>query len=244
LYDDASNGATLAEQDGQIVVHAKLSGRKFTKDNKWQTLALPFALSADQVITSPLKNATIKQLDLDGEYDGHKTGYDLPNNTLYLYFKDTTAIAAGKPYVFRWASGTDIVDPVFNNVTLTNQTADVRAPYFYFRSLYSPKSYSDERPNVVYLGANNTFKQPDGVETVTISSFRAYFQLMKLYTSGYNSAKPLIIVTNLDGAVVPTDIEDTIFKSSNLQIFKYLQNGLLFIERDGKLYNTNGTQIR
>ena len=41
----------------------------------------------------------------------------------------------------------------------------------------------------------------------------------------------------------PTDIDETIFKSSNPQIFKFIKDGQLFILRDGKLYNAQGAVV-
>jgi len=230
-----------------------LSGRVFNKNNTWQPLSLPFDLSAEELAASPLAGCELKQLDLEGWYQpnalasAHQTGYDLPADTLYLFFKDTTAIEAGKPYVFRWTGVTDspISNPVFENVTITNQTASVPAPYFSFVSLYSPKTYAEERTDVVYLGANNTFLQPDGLTPATIGSCRAYFKLSKLYLL-QATTKPLTIITNLSGAVVPTDIEEVPYpaKVNNGKAYKFLRNGILFIERDGKFYNAQGAQVR
>jgi len=240
LYDNAPNSETLAEFNDQTVNSATLSGRTLTKDNTWQTIVLPFALSEDKLANSPLKDCQLMELDLDGEYEGNKTGYDLTSNTLYLYFKDATEIEAGKPYVVRWASGTAIVDPVFSNVTITNQSASVYAPHCIFVSLYDPKSFKADEGNVVYLGADNTFSQPDGIEAVNIGAFRAYFRLTKFYAL-QAAATPLTIKTNLADAVVPTDVES--IQQSAISIQKFMRDGLLFIERDGKTYNVNGQNI-
>ena len=254
LYDDVSNSDALAEFNNMTVNNATLSGRTLTKDNTWQTLVLPFAINAEALATSPLAGATIKQLDLDGYYDAQynryaeyaegrdSTHYDIATNTLYLYFKDATAIEAGKPYVIRWANGENLIDPVFANVTITNQSASVYAPQCTFISLYSPKTFANEEPNVVYLGANSTFLQPDGSETVTIGSFRAYIKLSKFYVL-QAAADPLTIITNLDGAVVPTDIENVNLQSEVI-IHKFIKDGLLFIRKDGKTYNAQGTQVK
>ena len=253
LYDNAQNGRTLAENNGETVNTVTLSGRTFAKDGNWQTLALPFALSTGELSSSPLKDAIIKQLDLDGYYDDaytrydvsadgrHQTGYDTTSNTLYLYFADTTAMAAGKPYVFKWESGNDTVNPVFANVTLTNQTADVYAPGFGFHSLYGPNRYTEERDDIVYLGANNTFLQPDGSD-ITIGAFRAYFNLMYYSLLLTTSENPLTIVTNLDGAVVPTEVDQV--QSDKVRSTKVLRDGQLLIIHDGKIYNALGVEIK
>ena len=81
----------------------------------------------------------------------------------------------------RSAIGENLIDPIFSNVTITNQSASVYAPHCTLVSLYSPKTFANEEPNVVYLGANSTFLQPDGTETVTIGSFRGSVKLSKFY---------------------------------------------------------------
>ena len=226
-----------------------LSGRTLLKDNTWQTLTLPFSLSAEELAASPLAGCELKELDLEGWYQpnalasAHQTGYDLPADTLYLFFKDTTAIEAGKPYVIRWDDGDNIVDPVFENVTITNQTASVPAPYFSFVSLYSPKTYAEERTDVVYLGANSAFLQPDGLNPVTIGSFRAYVKLSKFYVMEA-AATQLTIITNLEGAVIPTGVENSQKSKRDRACRKLLIDGLLFINKDGKIYNAQGEVVK
>ena len=41
-----------------------------------------------------------------------------------------------------------------------------------------------------------------------------------------------------------TGIEETIFESSNLQIFKSIKNGTLFIRRDGRTYTVEGQEVK
>jgi hypothetical protein len=251
LYDDEQNGVTLNEYNGMKVNKVILSGRVFNKNNTWQPLSLPFDLSAEELAASPLAGCELKQLDLEGWYQpnalasAHQTGYDMPADTLYLFFKDTTAIEAGKPYVIRWASGDAVENPVFENVTITNRTASVSAPYFSFVSLYSPRTFAEERTDVVYIGDNSTFLQPDGLTPVTIGSCRAYFKLLKLYLL-QATTKPLTIITNLSGAVVPTDIEEVPYpaKVNNGEAYKFLRDGQLLIERDGNVYTITGQKIK
>ena len=241
LYDNQSNSRVLTNNNGETAHTVTFSGRTLTKDNNWQTLCLPFALSEEELATSPLAGCELMELDLDGEYAGHQTGHDAISNTLYLYFKDTTAIAEGKPYVIRWASGSEIVNPVFTSVTITNQTADVYAPGFGFYGMFSPYTYMVVRKDIVYLGPNSTFLQPDGSE-ITIGAFRGYFKIGK-YSLLTASSNPLTIVTNLEGAVVPTDVE-SIGDGREDTTLKYLKNGILFIQRDGKIYNALGVEIK
>ncbi len=74
-----------------------LLDRTIYKNGEWTTLCLPFHLSS--LTGTPLEGFTIKELDTENAYDGHKTGVE--NGTLYLNFKDATSIVAGKPYIVK-----------------------------------------------------------------------------------------------------------------------------------------------
>ena len=96
LNDDAVNSADITTSNSMLCdVH--LTDRTLHIDDKWNTLCLPFSLAS--LSGTPLDGYTVKELDLDTEYNGHKTG--ISGNTLYLNFKDTTAIEAGKPYIVK-----------------------------------------------------------------------------------------------------------------------------------------------
>ncbi len=74
-------------------------------------------------------------------------------------------------------SAGDIENPVFNNVTISNTTADVSTTYVDFVGTYSPVIYNDENRSVLFLGGGSTLYYPDGQNTTTIGSCRAYFTL-------------------------------------------------------------------
>ncbi|WP_151908886.1 GLUG motif-containing protein [Pseudoprevotella muciniphila] len=123
LYDkmvNLDNAGYIAAADGEQR-DVTIDGRTLYKDGEWNTLCLPFAI--DDLTGTPLEGATIMELDTDGT-----NGLDPATGTLHLTFKDTTAIAAGKPYIIKWTSGTDITDPVFKGVTVNAaQPAEVTA---------------------------------------------------------------------------------------------------------------------
>ena len=245
LLDDASNGDTLAYYDGAKVGSVTLQGRTLTKDSVWQMICLPFDLSEDKLATSPLAGCELKQLDLEGWYDhnsneAHQTGFDMANHTLYLFFADTTAIAAGRPYAIRWTEGTAITNPVFNGVTINNKIEEIEAKDMELVGLYGPKTYLNEQSNIVYLG-DSAFLQPDGTEAVTIGSFRAIVRLRKFANT---SNAPLTVITNLEGVKLPTDVVTVNDERTNGEWKKIIRNGLLFIERNGKIYNAQGAEIR
>ena len=98
LADDADNSTAIATANGTTLT-TQLDGRTLYRDGDWNTLCLPF--SVPNLAGTPLAGFTIMELDTDGDYSGNKTGYDAATGTLYLYFKDATAIQASRPYIVR-----------------------------------------------------------------------------------------------------------------------------------------------
>jgi hypothetical protein len=95
--------------------------------------------------------------------------------TLTLNFEDATTIEAGKPYLVKWASGNDIKDPMFTNVTISNTLTSVTTDYVNFVGSFSPVSLTGGDKSVLYLGANSTLYYPSADKTV--NSCRAVFRL-------------------------------------------------------------------
>ena len=105
LLDDDSNSDTKnttvigsASGDGKLY-KVTLSDRTLYSDGDWNTLCLPFSLSSLE--GTPLEGFTVMELDTETTCNGHKTGLD--GSTLYLNFKDTTSIVAGRPYIVKRA---------------------------------------------------------------------------------------------------------------------------------------------
>ena len=196
LSSNTSGIAYAANTVAAYPVAVQLSKRTLYKDGDWNTICLPFDLVLEG---SPLENATLMELDVDGTYSGHQTGFDATTGTLYLYFKTATSIQAGTPYIIKWAKADDyvndnahnIVSPIFTGVTIDNSTeaqgrltvtsedANVQFIGSYDPVLVTPKDKSN-----LFLGAGNTLFYPtvgnvyvDYATKYRIGSFRAYFKL-------------------------------------------------------------------
>ena len=240
LYDDQSNGETLAQYNGMTAAKVTLYGRAFNKDNTWQSIALPFSLSADELAASPLAGCELKQLDPQLSYNATE------NDTLHLVFADTTAIAAGKPYLIRWSTNeksqmtndkSPIISSVFTNVTLTNKTADAKGRLLLFKSLYSPQTFTSANNMVLYFNDNGMLVNPDGENPVTIGAFSAYFRLTNLM--GGDPDAELTITTNLDDAQGIDNVSAKFGGSA-----KIIRNGILYIERNGHIYDAQGQIVK
>ena len=167
LADDDDNSTKISNVNGYVAT-VTLAGRTLYKDGAWNTLCLPF--NVDNFTGTPLEGATVKTL----------ASTDFSGGTLTMNFSDdVTSIEAGKPYIVKWANGTDIVDPVFNGVIISNVTANAETNYADFVGTYSPDSiYTDEKTNL-YLGADNMLYYPTD-ENFKVNAFRGYFQLKGL----------------------------------------------------------------
>ena len=235
LNDDHPNGDVLAQYNDMKVSKVTLSGRVFNKNNTWQPLVLPFALSAEELAASPLAGCTLMQLDRDSSYN------DTENEMVYLNFKDTTAISAGKPYIIRWTDGNPILSPVFENVTLTNKTADSRAQLLLYKSLYNPQTFTSANKMVLYFNDKGALVHPNGESPVTVGAFRAYFRLMNF--QGSDPDAQLTITSNID---LPLGLDQTPFPEGDGwgKAYKIIRDGRLFIERNGIIYNIQGLLIK
>ena len=180
LADAANNTTTIAVAEGKTY-KVTLSGRTLYKDGDWNTLCLPFDVTAAQMeeSTHPLYGATIKELDTTGTYDNDKqTGFDASTGTLYLYFKDATSIEAGKPYIVKWTTtGDNIVNPVFSGVTIdkTDRSVTSTDGKVAFCGTYNKMSFTVDDRSILFLGGANTLYYPKA--GATIGAQRAYFQL-------------------------------------------------------------------
>ena len=181
LADNASNTAIIDKFDGQPY-NVTLAGRTLYKDGAWNTLCLPFSLTAAQVATT-LENPSAL-MTLNG------TTSDLTDGTLTLNFTDATTISAGVPYIIKWDKATgyddadpdtrDLKDPVFTGVTIDKTMNDVNTSdnKVTFRGNYDARTFDAENKSILLVGGNNLYwPQPKNGQNPRINAFRAYFDL-------------------------------------------------------------------
>ena len=86
-----------------------LQGRTLYKDGEWNTICLPFDLTLAGSV-----------LDGDGVEARTVAHADISGTTLNLVFgAPVTTLEAGEPYIIKWdATGTNLVSPVFSDVTI------------------------------------------------------------------------------------------------------------------------------
>ena len=189
--DDKGANSTILSSNTKVCT-VELNGRTLYKDGDWNTLCLPF--NVNDISTSCLAGATIMEMDKDGKYkedDGqwkndnvngdHQTGFDPKTGSLNIFFKNATAIEAGKPYIIKWASDTDLQNPVFYGVTISvtinnENSTTVTASNLEFIGSYSNVTLPAGDPSNLYLGTANALYYP-GSKAKTMNACRAYFHV-------------------------------------------------------------------
>ena len=210
---DNGDAITTAAGSGKVY-EVTLTGRTLFKDGTWNTLCLPFSLSAAQIAANAnFAGATLMTMDVT-----KKNGFDTTDGTLYLWFKTATEIEAGVPYLVKWEKATDydnnpsaydISNTVFEGVTVSRteaQTVESETTGLETVQMvgtYSPVSVTADDKSILFLGDANTLYY----STVDrqIRSCRAYFSVP--YINGHAGAKARAFALSFDGEVTTGIIE-------------------------------------
>jgi len=204
LADNASNAETLNAYNGETV-NVTLENRTLYKDGKWNTLTLPFDVSS--LTGTPLEGATIMEMNTT-----KKNGFDTTSGTLYLAFMSATQIEAGKPYIVKWTSGKDIVEPVFSGVTISSTTPTaVESATSGLETVkmvgnYVPVTVKADDQSVMFMGDDNSLYYT--TEDRELRNFRAHFEIPS-QQSAPSLARSFVIdfgggdvVTSIDGVSI------------------------------------------
>ena len=167
LADNADNSTTINDANGYFA-DVTLSGRTLYKDGAWNTICLPF-------------NLTLSGSPLDGAVARPLTSASISGTTLNLTFGDAVdKLVAGTPYIIKWASGDDIVNPVFTGVTIDKNDRSydngaVGNQRVRFTGTYKSTPFDSEDKSILLLGGKNTLYYP--TTGAGIGAQRAYFKL-------------------------------------------------------------------
>jgi len=185
LYDNWVNNHNvedIAEAHGEVR-SVIIDGRTLYKTGIWNTIFLPFDMS--DFTGTLFEDATVKELE--------SSNYNASTKTLTLNFTTVSTIEAGKPYIVRWTSGDNIVNPVFENVTISNTIAATETEWVNFIGCYNIVSLAAQDRTVLYMGGDSKLYYPGS--NMNINAFRGYFQLKNGLTAGDlpNEAKSIVL---------------------------------------------------
>ena len=194
LADNADN-TTVIDNNDEVTTNVTLQGRTLYCDGDWNTLTLPFPMTAEQIAASPLADFTIKELDgTNSNLDdagkltlNFETAYD-PTDA------PTGSIVAGKPYIVKYAGPKP--DLIIHNATEWNDFAskvnDNKNPDSYQGKLVkladdfdnSTEPVSTWVGNTSYESFNGTFDGNGRTLTVNINSTDDYTIGLFRYVKG------------------------------------------------------------
>ena len=177
LANDATdNSETIDTYAGLTAKSVTLAGRTLYKDDKWNTICLPFNVTIEG---SVLEGAVARELT-DASIDGN--GED--KAILVLTFGgNVSTLEAGKPYLIRWKSGEDIENienPVFEGVTIDNTDRNIiigsGETRVSFLGNYDVKYFTDDDYlSVLLMGSNNELRYANA--KAGLGACRAYFKI-------------------------------------------------------------------
>ncbi len=242
LYDNAAPKADNVETTNALLLSA-YAGRtvnvtlyhNFTA-NLWNTLCLPFNLSTDDC--PELEGNVYELSDCTTGTDGMTITFQ-PVTWKPDY---STEMIAGKPYLV-WTER-PLSSLRFAAVTLSTFTpAKTTAPSgdVDFQSVFE-QGYLTEKSQI-FIGSNNRlyYANPaaNGGNGTRIRGYRAYFEILDTEFLDYYTQPRVRIVVNDDKNTVLTFDEE----QTEMETRKYIENGVLVIERGGVKYNAQGKRL-
>ena len=167
-----TNATTITDNNG-MTRNVVLQGRTLYKDGKWNTLCLPFDVT---IASSPLSGDNVQAMTLNNSTSA------LSGSTLTLNFVEATntTIPAGTPFIIKWATteapATDLVNPVFMGVTISNANRDVTSTdgKVSFKGTYAYQAFGSEDKSILLVGGSNLYWPQSGA---SLGACRAYFEL-------------------------------------------------------------------
>ena len=229
LADNENNTATIASYIGQTI--DVTIGRTLYCDGDYNTICLPFDLPTLE--GTPLAG---------GELWSFRYGY-VENGELLMRVAPASSIAAGVPYLITFASGANIVNPIFTNVTIiksagvsVGQTDDVQ-----FIGILKPQPFTENDKNNLFVATGGMLAWSEaetGAANSYLRSFRGFFHTETAVngTPVTNGMRARIIKQEQ----VATGIEDV---RGDVQSLKLLENGRVVIIRNGVKYSVQGQVI-
>lgn len=136
--------------------------------NAWNTFCVPFGISSEQIASVFGEGTMVRELS--------STDFNSTTKALTLNFSEASSIGAGKPYLLYLGSNSNVVNPTFEGVTISNSTTTTETTYANFIPVINRTQVTATVDNVLFLGAGNTLLHPSAANQY-MNGFRAYFVL-------------------------------------------------------------------
>ena len=208
--------------------------RTLYKDGYYNTICLPFSLSAEQIAASPLAGC---------ELFTFTSATKVSSTQLDLNITPVSSITAGVPYLVSWASGANITGrSKFENVFIpegitaqTVGTGDVT-----FVGFFEPTHIDDDaNHSCLFVGEENTLFWPIDNGN-NMRGFRAYFNVTTGGSSGApKKGTPARFV--VQAPEVATGLDQ---QTDTAPAVKTIENGQLIILKNNIRYNAQGIELK
>ncbi|MBQ7696983.1 MAG: Ig-like domain-containing protein [Paludibacteraceae bacterium] len=229
IYEAQDNTSALAAHNNMEVVAVSVN-RMFTAGNLY-TLVLPFDI-----------DETTLAEKLPGALTRLNNTYVKDNGDLRLNFVNASSLEAGVPYLY--TPSADVKNPIFTDVTISStlrpiEPADNYAKYYgIYTTLDGDGLHS--LTNAYVLGSDRyLYRTADLPAEQTMKALRGYF-VLNFPVSGPGLAPRARVVFENEEIETPTDVEQVLGENASSKI---LRSGVLYILRDGKMYNAQGQLI-
>lgn len=223
LADTENNTALLAIYDTHTV---DVNLTRTIRHESYNTICLPFSISAEQVEAAFGADCDIQEMT-----DARANGENID-----LVFMQRDAIEAGKPYLIQPTA--TVENPSFSSVTISNSTINSVTNYIDFKGVFSPTEL-DNSEDLLFLGANNKLFMSSGG---TMNGLRAYFAIHSPAALAAAAAKHVLLSFNNENTA--TGLETVTGDSLKVTGRKFILDGQLYIERDGRTYNAQGALVK
>ena len=227
-------------------------------EGRWSTMCLPFSLDLATMIANKM-NGRVYEFK-------YATGNANVGSGVNLYFSNAKSIEAGKGYIVNAdAKLAEKTSFVFSNVTvdvskdlgealnskeaydrLSNANGDgdkTKGDIELVGTLRNGTLIGSSTEGNTYMGLKeNKIYYPNTSQGSTIWAYRGIFHSSKALDIK-NMQKMRIIVDGEDRGELIIDADGEILAPSDAQSRKFIRNGVLYIEREGVIYDAQGKRV-
>ncbi len=234
---DSDNAGAIDEfldaHDGEVIPELTID-RVVYRNQYYNTICLPFSMDATQIANSSIAGAEIREF----------VGAEVVAGALNLSLDVVTTIEKGKPYFISYSNAAALDELSFKDVQLdANEPDYVERNGVKFQGTYhgfDMPAQTEENHSYLFLGQNNTLYWPSSAGK--IKPFRCYFIIP---TGGAGApirrGMPAYLI---DLENTATNVESIEGQVMNGKVQKVIENGVMYIIRNGEKYNVMGQIIK
>ena len=240
LYDDDAPKKDNVETDNATLLSSYPVGgtksvdvtlhRKFTK-NLWNTISLPF----DFDTYGSVLNGKVFEMD---KCTTSKDGMSISFQPVTWKEEKEAEMLAGQPYLV-WTD-TPIDEINFTGVQFKTFTADTTLAEpngdVEFRAVFED-GYLTRKSSIFIGSGNHLYYAKQTSPGSRIRGYRGYFEIIKFNELEYTTPRVRIVINGEE--VMSSEDNDT----ADIETRKYIEDGVLIIERGGVRYDAQGKRL-